>query len=364
MKVIKYVSYAIIALAISASCDKSANGDKDNVKPEVKYVSSIDFRYTSVAENDSKHCTFTYRYDEQDRVVRIEEVSESQFSYDSYEVWHTLDYTIVDKVTVTSAYKDDYREDEIYDVTLQNGRATESSVVGGSSYSYEPYKFTFNYNDAGYLVGIVDYSEDDGEKKTDLSYTGGLLTGVTREDDGETQKLSFPVDTYYPHRYPNDRTNVDFNMFLFNGHPELAGDILSILASLRMCGKYGDACVEMLEEWGDDYAHISAAQYTKDPNYTEHMSETRESMKSGPWSVAYEFNESGCPVQISFDTVYELFKIEYDLVADTGNPIPHNPYGGAESGNEVWYPIITKNFTEEKTSEVNCPAVFTITYKE
>ena len=30
----------------------------------------------------------------------------------------------------------------------------------------------------------------------------------------------------------------------------------------------------------------------------------------------------------------------------------------------VWYRVTTKNYTETKTGEIKCPAIYTITYKE
>ena len=37
---------------------------------------------------------------------------------------------------------------------------------------------------------------------------------------------------------------------------------------------------------------------------------------------------------------------------------------GEEDASEVWYRVTTKNYTETKASEIKCPAVYTITYKE
>lgn len=56
------------------------------MKPQLKYVSSIDYRYTNTIDNyESAHYTLTYRYDDQNRVARVEEVCEREDSYDSYE---------------------------------------------------------------------------------------------------------------------------------------------------------------------------------------------------------------------------------------------------------------------------------------
>ena len=351
----------------------SDGGEEDNSKPQKKCVNSIDYRYTNtVDEYESMHYTLTYRYDDQNRVVRIEEINDdADESYNSYEIWHNLDYTIVDNVTVTSTYKsggDDSSKDETYDVTLQDGRAVQALLKGDHD-DYETYKHTFSYDNAGYLVRMVDYSEEYGQEGVNLAYTDGYLTEVTWDEYGEEDddSMVYDADTYYPHKYPNDKTNVDFNMFLFNGDPELEGDIVSLLVSLRMCGKFGDACVE-IGGGGIEEHFNSPIQYVNDPNYVEHVSYSREKINDGVWNAVYEFDADGCPVKISYDVVYDVFNIEYDKVADTSESYPYNPMSprpeAGENGDEVWYMVTTKNYKETKTGEIKCPAVYTITYKE
>lgn len=163
-------------------------------------------------------------------------------------------------------------------------------------------------------------------------------------------------------------SNVDFNMFLFNGEPELEGDIVSLLVSLRLCGNFGDACVE-IGGGGHEYDFLSQIEYVNDPDYSEHVSFSREKLSDGLYPARYEFNRDGCPSKISYDVIYDVFTIEYDKVADTSESFPFNPYEGpkpeeGEGGDQVWYRVTTKNYTETKTGEIKCPAVYTITYKE
>ena len=358
-----------------ATEDVPSDGGEDNSKPQMKCVSSIDYRYTNrVYEYDSKHYTLTYRYDDQNRVVRIEEINDDEDeSYNSYEIWHNLDYTIVDNVTVTSTYKsggDDSTKDETYDVTVQNGKAVEA-LLKGEHDGYETYKHTFSYDNAGYLVRMVDYSEEYGQEGVNIAYTNGCLTEVTWDEyeEEDDDSMVYDSNTYYPHKYPNNRTNVDFNMFLINGEPKLEGDIVSLLVSLRMCGKFGDACVEIGGGGIEEYFN-SKIQYVNDPNYVEHVSYSSEKINGGVWNTVYEFDADGCPVKISYDVVYDVFNIEYDKVADTSKSYPYNPmYGekphpGEEGGDGVWYMVTTKNYKETKTGEIKCPAIYTITYKE
>ena len=362
-----------ISITQVATPEVPSQGEEDNSKPQPKYVSSVDYRYTNtVDEYESAHYTLTYRYDDQNRVARVEEVCDGEETYDSYEIWHTLDYTIVDNVTVTSSYKsggDDSAKDKTYDVTLENGRATQA-LLKGEYESWDTYKHTFSYNEAGYLIRMIDHSTDYGEEGANIIYADGLLTGVTWDEYGEEDddSMIYDVNTYYPHRYPNDKTNVDFNMFLLNGDPELEGDIVSLLVSLRMCGNFGNGCVE-IGGGGDEYYFSSQIEYVSDPNYNEHVSYTREKLSDALYPAIYEFNRDGCPSRISYDVIYDVFNIEYDKVADTSESFPFNPNEGpkpeeGEGGDEVWYRVTTKNYTETKTDEIKCPAVYTITYKE
>lgn len=109
-------------------------------------------------------------------------------------------------------------------------------------------------------------------------------------------------------------------------------------------------------------------EYVNDPNYCEHVSTTRTKINNGVWNTVYEFDADGCPAKISYDVVYDVFNLEYDKVADTSESFPFNPNKGERPGeedsSEVWYRVTTKNYTETKTSEIKCPAVYTITYKE
>lgn len=358
-----------ISITQVATPEVPSQGGEDNSKPQLKCVSSIDYRYTTTIDDyNSAHYTLTYRYDDQNRVVRLEEVCEGE---ESYEIWHTFDYTIVNNVTVTSSYKsggDDSKGDETYDVTLQNGRATQALLQG----EYDPwdiYKLTFSYNNAGYLSRI-DHSNEYAEDGVNFLYTDGLFTGMTWGEYGEEDddSMVYDVNTYYPHRYPNNKTNVDFNMFLHNGEPELDGDIVSLLVSLRMCGNFGDACIE-IGGGGVEHDFVSQPEYVSDPDYCEHVSYTREKLSDSLYPAIYEFDSDGCPSKISYDVIYDVCTIEYDKVADTSESFPSNPLLGqkpeeGEGGDEVWYRVIATNYKETKTGEIKCPAVYTITYEE
>lgn len=348
-----------ITITQGAAPETPSDGKEDDSKPQLKYVSTIDYRYTdSVEEYESAHYTLTYKYDEQNRVVRVEEVYDAQESYEAYEIWHTFDYTIVDNIDVTSSYKsggDDSTKDETYEVALQEGIAVEA-LLQGEYELWDTYKYSFEYDDAGYLVRMVQHSEEYGSEGSNITYEDGLITGVIWDEYSEEDddSMVFDIDTYYPNRYPNDRTNVDFNMFLLNGSPELESDIVSLLVSLRMCGKFGDACVE-IGGGGDEYDLNMRVEIVDDPNYREHFSVSHIMPSSDLYPAVYEFDGDGCPTKISYDVVYEEYLCEYDLVA-TSEAI--------ETPEGYMYATTQENYTKTKIGEIRCPAVYTITYKE
>lgn len=348
-----------ITITQGAATDTPSGGNDDDSEVQQKYVSTIDYRYTdTVDEYESAHYILTYKYDEKNRVVRVEEICDAQESYESYEIWHTFDYSIVDNIDITSSFKsggDDSTKDETYEVTLEGGRATQA-LLKGEYEMWDTYKYSFGYDDAGYLVRMVQHCEEYGEEGSNITYENGLLTGVIWDEYGEEDddSMVYDIETFYPHRYPNDKTNVDFNMFLFNGGPQLEGDIVSLLVSLRKCGKFGDACVE-IGGGGDEYDFMMSGDFVSDPNYREHFSVSRTKPSSDLYPAIYEFDGDGCPTKISYDVVYEEYLCEYDLVATS--EMIKTPEGDM-------YATTIENYTATKTGEILCPAVYTITYKE
>lgn len=359
-----------ITITQLATQDLPAGGEEDDSKPSLKCVSKIDYLYTDKAYEGSnnEHYTLTYRYDEKNRVVRLEELCDSDDSYD-YERWYEFDYTISDLVAVSKTYKsggdDSHRSDAEFDVSFENGRAKEA--VLRSEYEDLGYtsKYTFAYDNYGYLVEMASHSKDLGVTgHAGFRYTDGLLSAIV---DGGNETMPLDVESFYTNRYPNDKSNVDMNIFLINGTPELY-TLQNVLLSLRMCGKWGDCCVEIGGGGIEEYFN-SQLEYVNDPNYIEHVSTTRTKINNGLWNAVYQFDNDGCPTKISYDVIYDVFNLEYDKVADTSESFPFNPNKGERPGKdedtgEVWYRVTTKNYEETKTGEIKCPAVYTITYKK
>ena len=358
-----------IAITQVATPQVPSDGGEDNTKPSLRCVSKIDYSYTDNAYDGSndEHYTLTYRYDEKNRVVRVEELRESGDSYDDYERWYEFDYTISDLVAVSKIYKtggDSHRSDAGFDVTFEEGRAKEAHLRNECE-GWDTYKYTFTYDNSGYLSEMASHSRNEGKTgSAGFMYTDGLLSAIT---DGGGDVMPLDIERFYPNRYQNNKINVDLNIFLINGDPELYS-LQTTLMSLRMCGKWGDCYVEIGGGGIEEYFN-SALEYVNDPNYNEHVSTTRTKINNGYWNAVYEFDADNCPTRISYDVVYDVFNIEYDKVADTSESFPFNPNKGERPGkdedtDEVWYRVTTKNYTETKTGEIKCPAVYTITYKE
>ena len=91
--------------------------------------------------------------------------------------------------------------------------------------------------------------------------------------------MPLDIERYFPRRCPNDKINVDMNMFLINGGPQHYS-LDAALISLRMCGKWGDCCVEIGGGGIEEYFN-SRLEYVNDPNYCEHVSTTRTKINNG-----------------------------------------------------------------------------------
>ena len=367
MKIVNYCFVSLAALLMSVSCARIVGGDDHSSSdPEKgplmdrKCVSSIDYRYTNTVpgyEDESIHYTLTYDYDDRNRVARIVEVKDDENNPDnsyicshmfSYDDESYTDVTSYGKVVISTGGRSYYMN--IDDGKVMRARSWDNSYTQG-----------FTYDEDGNFVG-VNTINGSVMVNVSLTYDDGLLIRHTGPRENEDV---YDPDIYYPHRYPNDKTNVDFNMFLLKGDPSLAGDLCSLLVSLRMCGNFGNSCVEVGGRGQEPDLLPPATYYLPDPDFSQHQSGTMMMMNNGFWTAVYEFDADGCPVKISYDVVYDVVSFEYDEVADTSESFPYDPDLGEDGDDDkVWYRVIQKNYTETKTGEIRCPAVYTITYKE
>lgn len=80
-------------------------------------------------------------------------------------------------------------------------------------------------------------------------------TTVTRPPttrDYQPWEYSLPADECYPHRYANDRSNLDFYMYAMGGRISFENTSSAIFSLLRLTGNYGDCLPEITTAADED----------------------------------------------------------------------------------------------------------------
>ena len=343
--------------------DVPSGGENVQAPEYRKYVSKLEWDYTDY-DGEVEKDVLTFEYDDKDRVVRM--VNDYDDDYDSYNVRWSFNYSIAGEIEMTRVKTDEYETtSNILVATLDDsGRVSRCAEADDTYNDY----VRFTYNDGGYLSGIgyVDGldNEEDGVK---LYYTDGLLSGISEFDnDGEYELEELPYSTMYANRYPNDRINVDLNVFIMEGEFWLEDEFMWL--PIRLCGKFSDC----LMETGGAYGQMKAAEMWREyttPNVTIPVKYTTvelEEQEDGP-EIVWTFDDDGCPLTATETLNWQEYDVTYDIVV--GDEVVRERYEwDPEAETEVLvkyydYTETPKQYTKTANSW-SCPQVLRVTYKD
>jgi len=347
---------------------------------ECKTVDRIEYTYEDrVYGREPWRIAQKYEYDAQKRVTRMTLTNTNNYDTGSNTTCtdiYTFDYSSPGEVTMLiTTRKEGSPEYARFKAIVRLDEA--GRMVRAEEYSRwdssEQYLLTglndYEYDADGHLKTVLDRyhhssasSELDGSEKIDFHYTDGLLTryGWYDSADGSSYTYEMPADEFYPHRYANDKANLDFASMIIGGSLDFDDDLLVLFSTLRMAGDFGRCLMEktsfdMYEEGYAENLHYST------PGVTIHRTETRfRAVEKEFLDIAFEFDADGAITKLSYEEPYEEYRIEYDIV------VGHEPMD--EEMNDPDYPGVKyyryeiKNRTEKKVRDIANPAVFRISY--
>lgn len=356
MKRLKLLTAMVMCMAsvVFNSCDRFPIGgvdpSKEN-KTNLKYVESVERILTDREGNiePSRGEYMKYNYDEKMRIANVEVYScADDYSERKLSETYSLDYCILDEVSVTHSYVNNSDYDRTWVYTMKNGRATEEVYESG-------YMQKYLYDEKGRLSQVEDYRDGKREMILSLSHSEeGLLYRVNADTGYGDEYEDFDIEKCYPNRYENKNINVDINYFL--QFSEYLTDPLYGTDFLGLVGKLSDCYVEGIEVGNYDWP--VEQPITNDPNYKEtKVSISYECLSGSFHPFIYEFDEDGCPIKITTEDLYKKTEITCELVASS---TPKNP----EDPKEMWeYEIIEKSRSEKDLGTFKSTDTIVITYR-
>ena len=323
----------VITITIEQKAEKE-DGKKLRRVKSVTWKDAYGAGYKEVYPYENEfESVYTYSYDEQGRVARVDIVQNDAVSGAKVESsTYRFDYHIVGEITVDYNSKSYYghgsESDEKYFLTLnEQGNVVKIEESG----DYDEVDTQIGYTADGRLAKLWEENDKDGYSwYTKFYYTDGLLTKGEfweRYSSDSTEIQEFDASVLYPHRYPSNGTNIDFNAFIF----ELDDDIDGILYQIGLFGK-GSDCLMEIGIW-DEYDELNEmVPIYREPNkkhkYTKKYIKWPEEERILP--MEYEFDGDKFVTKFWYEEPYELWERSYEV--HVGNELrePGHPDMGYE----------------------------------
>lgn len=325
----------VITITIEQKAEKE-DGKKLRRVKSVIYRETYGDGYKEVTHENDFEQTYTYSYDEQGRVARVEvkaDASATESETDTYR----FDYHIVGEITVDhhreyyyvdgSGQKHEGSSDEKYFLTLNE----QGNVVRIKESDDENCDVQIGYTADGRLAKLWEENDKDGYSWYEkFYYTDGLLTKGEfweRYSSDSTEIQEFDANVLYPNRYPSNGTNIDFNAFVFAIG---ADNVEEILYQIGLFGK-GSDCLMEIGGYNDESDWATRVPVYTEPNkvhkYTKKYIKWPEEEIALP--MKYEFDGDKFVTGFSYADTYELWEHKYeDHVGNVReNPDdPNSPY--------------------------------------
>lgn len=336
----------VITITIEQKAEKE-DGKKLRRVESVTYRKTYGDGYKEVNDDDDFEQTYTYSYDEQGRVARVvvkADASATERETDTYQ----FDYHIVGEITVDhhreyyyvdgSGQKHEDSSDEKYFLTLNE----QGNVVRiKESDDYDEGDTQIGYTADGRLAKLWEENDKDGYSwYTKLYYTDGLLTKGEfweRYSSDSTEIQEFDANVLYPHRYPSNGTNIDFNAFIFAIG---ADNVEEILYQIGLFGK-GSDCLMEIGIW-DEYDELNEmVPIYREPNkvhkYTKKYIKWPEEERILP--MEYEFDGDKFVTKFWYEEPYELWERSYEVHVGNELENPLHPEMGYKYDTKYSEPV-------------------------
>lgn len=320
----------------------TSNGeDPDNPAPDnpapgkLKYVKSVKQTMTDEGYDNEERMTQSYTYDEQHRIVRIDQAFSDRHegveleSDDSDYYTFAFDHTTAGRLSITVTDRADKQAGRVEAELDSKGRVTKTKVYEreyGHGDIFLSTASNYFYYEDGRLSGVLSkYSNYplpgstlDRYMEETFYYTDGLLTRAlfSGTDESDDERL-FPADRFYPNRLPSGNSNIDFFYALIAGEASYYIDDSSLLFPTRYAGRMSDALPEVMGIFDDSDALLAEPDGWHEPDvvipeeyfYSASMLADGEAIKT-----QITMDGDNCVTHIYAEEPYAKYRVTYDRV--------------------------------------------------